>query len=218
MSPKVLRLFPFALVLGLLAGVVLTGGLTEVAIAHLMGDTTSLARVPPYFGAVSVLGLFVWSAAIAVCLYSAALLRRLGARPEARFLALSGALTTVLLVDDGFLLHEHGWYLGVPSTMVFLAYGLMVAVLFIRYRDVARAHVPGLLGLAVAFLGLSVVFDKLHDAGLHEPLGPHATAISMILEDGFKLLGIVGWLNYYVWASRRHLADAVPALWTASRP
>jgi len=202
------RLLPFLPALALLIVAVLVSVNTEVSVAQLTRDTTSYAGLPPYTGAISVLGFLLWCAAATVCFFSAGLLR---GRPDAervvRFLVVSGVLTVVLMLDDAFQLHENSSRIGASANGVFLSYGIAAGVLFWVYRDVVRASEPNLLGLAGVLFVLAVGSDVLHDLELLDIFGPDSMAIAILLEDGLKFLGIVGWLNYYVWTCLGYLKN-----------
>ena len=203
------RLLPFVPALALLALAVFVSVTTEVSMAQLMRDTASFAGVPPYTGALSMVGVLLWSAAATVCFFSASLLRgREGSRRVVRFLAASGALTTVLMLDDAFQLHENAGRIGLSPHLVFLGYGMAAAALFWTYRDLARTSEPVLLTLTGVLFALAVGSDVLHDLGWLNSFGADSMAIAILLEDGLKLLGIVSWLNAYVWISLGYLRAA----------
>ena len=182
---------------------------TEVSIAQLMRDTASFAGLPPYTGALSTLGFLLWCASATVCFFAASLLReREGTERAARFLTLSGMLTAVLMLDDAYQLHENAGQIGVPANVIVLSYALAAAALFWTYRDIVRASEPVLLVLAGVLFVLAIGADILHDLELLSIFGPDSTAIAVLMEDGLKLLGIVGWLNYYVWTSLGYLRES----------
>ena len=122
--PVLVRLYvPPLLVLGSVAllaarGVIGTGRLTH--------DPNHLADLPPYTGAISQIGALLWCAAASICFFSSRLL----AGSPARFLRCAGLLTTVLLVDDMFLVHDQVFpqYFGLHQQLPIVAYALaMVA-------------------------------------------------------------------------------------------
>jgi len=108
--------------------------------------------VNPFLGFVSNLGVLVWCASAAVCLFSWAVLRnRVDARIFASFVFYAGLLSALLLVDDFFELHELVFpkYLHVPETFTYACYGfLAVALLFtfsrLHFED-RLFHSPSLI-------------------------------------------------------------------------
>lgn len=188
------------LILLIAAGVI---GLTSnVTVADLTRDATAVAEVPWHTGALSTVGLLLWSAAATLCLFTAALVRNTSgpAAQSGRFLLYSGLLTLVLLVDDAFLVHETvaPEYLGISARSLFTGYALAaIAIFWLHRKSIADSHYLLLL-LAIALLAAGVVADELHDRGLLERLGVHRVGVHYLLEDGCKLLGIAGWLAYYV--------------------
>jgi hypothetical protein len=191
----------YAPALMVLVGVGVVGSTTDVSVAQLTRDTASLAEVPLYTGAVSNLGILLWCAAAAVCFLTALVLSTRGGLSEAAgFLLGAGLLTTALLLDDAFLLHEGvaPRFYGQVGTHLFLAlYGVATVWILWRWRrSIARTEY-GLLVLALACLAASVGIDEIHDFGLISLSPPSFDELGLLLEDGFKLLGIAGWLGYF---------------------
>ena len=82
--------------------------------ADLLRDPLAVAELKPaecckvYYGAVSNLGVLLWTAGAAIALFGAGLALALG-RPagEAGLLLAAGMLTGFLAIDDLFLVHEN---------------------------------------------------------------------------------------------------------------
>lgn len=195
------RLFPFLPAIGVLALAILVSVTTEVSFAQFVGDPTSVAGLPPYTGALSMLGILLWCAAATVCVFSALLLReREGTERVVRFLSGSGGLTALLMLDDTFQLHEHAALIGASEAVAYVFYVAAAVGLFWTYQDLVRASDTLLLMVAGGLFALGIGADVVRDLDLLEGASPDAITFSLLLEDGFKFLGIVGWLNYYVWA------------------
>ncbi len=168
-----------------------------LTIHELVTDVNSITEMPFYVGAISQLGMLLWAAAAAICLWSAAYLGRAGASPARRYVLFAGLLTLALLLDDLFLIHEEVMpeYLGIPEK-VFLA-GYLVAIVAFLYTN--RAEILGseylLLGLALALFGASVFLDaipnRFYDSVYWMP------KLEKLFEDGFKFAGIATWLVYF---------------------
>ena len=183
-----------------------------VALDLLVRDPLAAAHAPAYYGFVSNVGVVVWCATAAVCLFAAVVRWHAGAeeRREAWFLAYGGSLTTVLMLDDFFMLHEtvFPFHLFIPEIFVFGAYGLgMLVYLVLFYRTILSLE-PVLLGLCLGFLGLSMVGDMLWE----QPDG----VWSSLIEDGSKFLGICLWCAFHLRASW-HLVTAAHPASTAGR-
>ena len=119
---------------------------TGIPIATLTRDAAAAAHAPFYAGMVSNMGALFWSTAAAICLFSAALLRawsdksdkskKNGHTDSALFLLFSGLITTLLMLDDVFFLHEEiiPNVLGISQKRVYAGYGLLMCVYLVRFR------------------------------------------------------------------------------------
>lgn len=192
---KWLLLVLYAPVLTLMAGIAWLG---DDWARYLLRDAHSLAELPFFAGIVSNIGVLCWTVALAVCFFSGALIRRKHAeRDVGRFFYAAGALTTLLMLDDFFLLHEDlfRYYLPLPEWLVFGAYAALAVVFLLRYRRVILATEYLLLLLAVALLGLSVAVDVAQQLITPEQF---RNIGGYVLEDGYKFAGIVAWTAYFV--------------------
>ena len=131
-----------------------------------------------YYGFISNLGVMLWTAAAAVCLFASfasLLLFRTNRRSEdAEFLAAAGVFTGWLALDDLFMIHEDvlPWF-GVPQIVTYGAYAAITALYFLyawrqilAFRPVLMAH--------------------------------SERAVRVFLEDGTKFLGILAWTSFHV--------------------
>lgn len=182
--------------IALLAAVALQ---TRVPLAYLMKDPLTVVQLSKhcchvYYGLVSNLGVMLWTAAAAVCLFTSLLLLSLGRRGgETVFLAAAGVFTGWLALDDFFMIHEDVLPLfGVPQLLTYVAYGSAAGLyLILSWRYILRFR-PMLMALALGFLGTSVVIDVL----VHSE-----NAIHVFAEDGAKFLGILAWTSFHVTAA-----------------
>lgn len=164
---------------------------SETTLTDWFKDPATLTGTGPLLGFVSNAGAVIWSAAVAICFFSANLLRR--AEPEeARFFLAAAVLTGYLMLDDLFLIHESVKLIGLTElhAIVPIAVGMLAFLWCFRRRILARHW--GSLGLALALFALSVVIDAEEDQ-----LGWHFGIISVLLEDGGKFIGIVAWCAYF---------------------
>jgi len=170
----------------------------DIPFSFLTCDPASVAKIHPFTGMVSNIGILLWTAAAVVCLFCWALLRN---NPDMRrlstFMLFSGIMTMILLLDDLFLLHEEIFpcQLGIPQKFVLLGYmGLTLCGLVVFRKSILGTDYLLLL-IALGFFGLSVfvdVFDHEIDALIGD--------WRYLFEDGFKFLAIVSWLGYF-WRS-----------------
>lgn len=171
---------------------------TDIQLRALLRDPSAVADFSFYMGAISNIGIILWSATASICVFTATVLRRNSVKNEmVQFLLGSGVFTSILLVDDFFLIHEQfaPKYLGINGKVLFLSYSIIAVVLFFRYRRIIYRNEPALLLLSVAFLSGSVMVDVLSGI-VFELVGPD---MQFLIEDGSKLMGIAGWLGYFGW-------------------
>ncbi len=197
-------IFPIG-VLILVIGVTVLG---SIPLTDLMRDPTAVADIPFYIGFVSNIGILLWCAAAAVCLFSWNLLKRLKSNfPNQSFLFWSGTLTIILLLDDLFLLHEDVFPngLGISQKIVIGSYLGMVLGWLLLFRNEILASDFSFLLLALGFFGLSVGVDYL-DELVERFVGQWR----IFFEDGFKLLGIGCWLYYFVTHAKSQIMKHLP--------
>jgi hypothetical protein len=171
----------------------------------LMRDTLAQVDLPFYTGAISNLGVLLWCAAAAVCLFTWWVLgRRSGDSRTRRSLLWAGLLTVLLNVDDFYQLHEYASiHSGLPDEVFTSVYPILLAAwLFFFWREIRKTEYI-LLFLALALLGTSVFVDAL-DGMFKIKFNPTLLALTghryHLLEDGPKFLGIATWLGYF-WRS-----------------
>ena len=168
-------------------------------IAYLMKDPLAVFQMSKecchiYYGAVSNLGVMIWTAGAAVCIFAALLLAAIGRRGgETVFLVAAGLFTGWLALDDLFMIHEDLLpLLGVPQPATYLGYGCAAATyLYLSWRYILALR-PLLMALAMGLLGTSVAIDVL----VHTE-GP----VHVFFEDGAKFLGILAWTGFHVTAA-----------------
>ncbi len=162
----------------------------------LLLDANFTAGVHWYVGVVTYLGILSWTTA-AVSAAWGAWLCSLGGRTEARrFLVASACLTTYVMADDLLQLHADliPRVTGLAKQQVELVLMLVVVVWLGRYwRQIVRTR-WAVLGLAGLALFTSIVVDALPWYG-----NPR---LELLIEDGAKLLGNLGWATYFVSTAR----------------
>lgn len=163
----------------------------QIAIMDLMRDPAAVMETPFYIGLLSNAGVLLWWATAAVCLFSSSVLRGATHYKELRsFFQFSGLLTATLTLDDFFLLHESVFpkYFNLSEKFVYLIYGLTLLLYLYRFKKIILKTNFVLLLFAFWFFGFSVLIDKILPF----------SELSVFLEDGAKLLGIVSWLAYFI--------------------
>ena len=118
---------------------------------------------------------------------------------------MGGLLTSVLALDDLFLIHEQVApdYLGLNENIVFAVYFLLIFSYFLRFLPVALSDNYMVLLSAFFFLGLSLTVDK----GL--PIEISNVSLQFAVEDGLKLMGIVSWATYFILTSSKAVTLAI---------
>ena len=157
-----------------------------IPFAALVRDPTVELKGPAYVGLLSNLGGVAWGSAVTLAAFGWMRLRHEPTQGELTRLLMHLALFTALLgLDDIALLHDE-WLprLHLSEKVVIPIYGLLALLWLRRYWRILWARVPVSLGLAIACFTLSVLFDQ-------RPKWGHSA--HHLMEDGFKLLGILNW-------------------------
>ena len=137
-------------------------------------------------------------AAAATCLFGGLLTFKCKHHRESAFFLMGfGLISMLLMLDDLYLLHEEVIedHLHIPQKFVFVAYGIMVLGLLIRFRKLILDSEFLMLVLAFGFLGISVIVDLFVTPEEFVIFGGFPGRY--IIEDGFKLLGIASWSVYF---------------------
>ena len=166
--------------------------LTTRPIAEFTRDPSAVLKTSPLIGLVSNLGVLLWCASTVIALFSALVLRRSQTQPRTvLFLLSAGGFTMMLMLDDFFMGHEALSHRGVPEEAVFLVYGLLFVAGLWLFRPIILASEYSLLIATCILLGLSVIVD-VFQSDVEQILGQWR----ILFEDGFKFLGITGWLAW----------------------
>jgi hypothetical protein len=181
-----------------------------VPVERLFRDTIAVAEEYPgcchlYDGLFSNLGVLIWWATAAIAGFTAVVLYSLFKNsPKAIAFAAAGALTGWLALDDLFMIHEGVFpVFGLPQYATYLIYAaLAAAYVLYAFRDVVCAAPVMCLG-AFAFFGASVLIDVFADhhlGAISDFL--HANArMELLLDDGFKFLGVGLWFCLHLFAA-----------------
>jgi len=163
----------------------------------LVRDPATISGVPFYFGLISNIGVLIWAVSASISLFAGWLVYKWSDDNEmASFLVLSGAATTLLLLDDFFLFHDQIGilYLGIREIFVFAAMAFMLVVIFYRFRKTIFHTNCLLLGVSVGMITVSIFLDR----PIVISASPLSAGAMTAFEEFFKLLGIVIWATYFV--------------------
>lgn len=165
--------------------------LTDVSFYALFMDPVARLGGHFYTGAGSHLGVLVAVAAASVAFYSALLMRAADRRRLTSFLIAAGLFTLYLAMDDLFLVHEEVLpaILNVDQSLILMMYGVVFAGFAWRYRHELLGHDRLLLGAAIMFVAFSIVLDIFDENGV-------TFRGEFMLEEGTKLMAIVGWAAF----------------------
>jgi hypothetical protein len=118
---------------------------------------------------------------------------------RAAFLRSAGAVTSLLALDDLFMIHDGLGpnVLGIPGLWFYGVYGAATLGVFVVHRGVIWQSDYLVLAVGLAFLAGSMVFDAVHGVDLLRSVSDRAVGVGYLFEDGLKLLGIGGWFAYF---------------------
>lgn len=176
---------------------------TGKPVQNFTADPAFLLDYHPLVGVVSNLGVLLWCAAAAICLFSYYFLRRFGQNNDTSFLLYSGLLTVLLLFDDFFMLHEEliPNNLFIPEEGVYVIYIILALAWLVYFREQIWQGEYKILGIAILFLGLSTIADVLL---------PQDEQMVYLIEEGLKFYGIVTWLIYFARDSLLRIRKNLP--------
>ena len=163
----------------------------NIPISRFTRDPLAITDGHPFLGVVSNIGAILWSATVAICFFSYAILITYKKSHDVlSFIMFGGFISLLLLLDDLFMLHERIYpkYLGGSEKIVFLFYVSLLLLYLVKYRLIIIETDLIYLILAAFFFALSMLIDLLPESFLpwHH-----------LFEDGPKFIGIVSWFGYH---------------------
>lgn len=192
---------PAVLILGAIAVVSI---LYKMPISMFTRDTTAIADIHPISGLLSNLGILLWCVATTACAFAAFVLRSLNSREKFGFLIASALLSAYLMFDDLFQIHEDlGNRIGLNEDIIIILLGIAVPTYLIYFRKIIVQTDFVIFLLALSFLALSLVVDKI---GIQFLVTKYSN-LDYFIEDGIKWIGIVFWCSYYVTTSYYFIAS-----------
>ena len=153
-------------------------------------DLAQTCGYPIGVGMISNIGILLWASSGAITLFVS--ISKLAEREIAKLLLMGGIFSSILCVDDFFLLHDR--YVG--PDFLNITYLSMTILMLIKFWKVLLKI--GLLPIIISllFLSSSVFFDSILQQLLSENYG-----LIQLYEEFFKFLGIACWLNFWCNAS-----------------
>ena len=166
----------------------------NIKLSLVVRDLAQTCGYPIGVGMISNIGIFLWGAAASICLFTT-FLEGIN-RESSKLLLLGGVFSSLLCIDDLFLLHDR--YIG--PDFLNLTYLAISIFLFVRFRRILKTIGLFNLLISILFLGLSVFFD-----GVIQQIFNQSYELTQLIEEGFKFIGIACWLNFWCKASSNAL-------------
>ncbi len=221
-----------AVVLALLVVAATANGVTIEGAVSDQHETTRLRLL----GIVSSVGVFLWVAAMAVCILAVVALDPVGDGNRWRkFFGASALITLVLLVDDFLLVHEFSDEVvsvfvdfdrtreqkDVLEGMVFACYGALFLWYCFHFRqEILGSRHRRYLLVAAAMFALSLVIDLGGAEAVGIDLPDYRTDfdVESLAEEGPKFLGIAYYATFYLLMARSVLRAEQPLAMVAEEP
>lgn len=180
----------YLIIFGLLLSIALIGEYFQIPVSKFTRDPIHVLNGHPFTGVLSNIGILFWCSTAAICFFGSAILWMNKSTNNSKFLLFSGMITLLLLLDDLFMLHEImiPKYLHIPEAGVYAGYLIIVLIYLVKFREEILKAEYTLLNFALGFFALSLVTDFFSDD----------KELKYLIEDGFKLLGIVTWFLFFV--------------------
>lgn len=156
-------------------------------------DPIQVLEGKPYVGIISNIGILLWSASASILFFSAILGTTLNIPKRLiGFLVYGGVLTSLMLVDDLFLFHDVIFpeYLNISQSLFFISYGIILIIYLFLYKLELLSTDYIFLLAAFGLFAASVAVDEFVEHVVELPA-------EYLIEDGFKLLGIISWFAFF---------------------
>jgi len=160
-------------------------------------DLMQTCEQPIGVGLISNLGILLWGAAASISLF----VSFSGLTPNSgwrNFLLLGGLFSTLLCLDDFFLLHDS---YQISQDILYITY--ISLALFFLYKYTRYIYISGKIQFltSVLFLGLSLLAD------IFQHFLPINYQDVQLFEEGFKFIGVSCWLAFWSQASFYAISD-----------
>ncbi len=186
----------------------------KISMYELFRDPSQIAKISPFAGVMSNLGVLLWWTTASVCFFTAILLFMFKQDEKFWFILSSALLSAYLTADDLFRLHDSvAWQVGIQEESVLIVLGLTVIVYLIKFRREILKSNSFILLLALGFLTASVMVDYSQEDSNLLLFGEWR----IFFEDGFKWLGIVCWCSYYTLTCYQIVCDNFNKLYNSKK-
>ena len=164
--------------------------LYDIKLSLVVRDLAQTCGYPIGVGMISNIGILLWGAAASICLFTT-FSENINS-DISKLLLLGGAFSGLLCIDDFFLLHDR--YIG--PDFLNLTYLTISILILVRFKRLLKKIGLFNLVISILFLGLSIFFD-----GVIQQIFNQSYELTQLIEEWFKFLGIVCWLNFWCKAS-----------------
>lgn len=152
---------------------------------NLVRDPNAIANFPKYIGFISQFGIFLWFATVGICFLGYFLTKlNKATKNKSNYLLYFAIFSLMLGLDDAYMFHEELAHRGLYEEMFFGVYAAMLLYFIFKFVKLFFETRFILLLLSGFFLACSIAVDK-YDHTL------------FLLDDSFKLSGIVFWFIYF---------------------
>ena len=162
----------------------------NIKLSLVIRDLAQTCGYPIGVGMISNIGILLWGAAASICFFST-FLDGIN-RESSKLLLLGGVFSSLLCIDDFFLLHDR--YIG--PDFLNLTYLSISIFLLVRFRIILKKIVLFLILIFFSILFFSIFFD-----GVIQQIFNQSYELTQLIEEWFKFLGIACWLNFWCKAS-----------------
>ena len=185
---RLLPSFAYGLAFSFLIAIAIIFNFYDIPPALFLRDAAGTTNRSPFLGLGSNLGAFCLLIASSIAIFSALLLK--DKRHFSKLLLWPGLLSLLLFMDDFFMLHEQGFFVGVREQLVFAFYGvLFILISMAMIRSSINFDLRTLLASAL-FFALSILVDVIQSFW--------DSPWRIYWEDGFKFIGIVSWTIFLI--------------------
>jgi hypothetical protein len=137
---------------------------TVALIAIVLVNLQFTSSIPSIIGEKSFLtklGILLWCISATVSFFAASLLFNIGQKEAGKFFFYSALLTTYILFDDFFELHERFLpvYLNIEEKELYLILAILASTLVIKFRQLILQTNYIVMLLALGFMAISVAAD-----------------------------------------------------------
>ncbi|MGQ8337686.1 hypothetical protein ACUNWD_14145 [Sunxiuqinia sp. A32] len=192
-NTKWILVLVYSFILGLFIFSYLLSRFFDAPYSDFTRDPLAVMKTHPFVGFLSNIGVIIWIVTATISLFTSYLIEKEKLQNRYLFHFFSGAITSILLVDDLFMIHDRIFpiYLKISEVPLFIFYGILITVYLYYYRKQILKYDYIILLIALFMFAFSLGVDHfdVESEFIH------------FFEDGPKLLGIAAWFVFYLSAS-----------------